>query len=80
MARYPHALVADLIARRHQLGWTQQALGRRINVAQGTVAQWESGRNLPPIDRLESYAAAVGLRLALVPAEQQSADELGEAS
>ncbi|MFI7644144.1 helix-turn-helix domain-containing protein [Nonomuraea sp. NPDC049400] len=72
MAKYPHALVSGLITRRRELGLTQKEVGRRINVSQGTVAQWESGRNLPPVDRLESYAGAVGMRLVLVTVEGAS--------
>ncbi|MGW4406562.1 helix-turn-helix domain-containing protein [Nonomuraea sp. NPDC004702] len=64
-----HALVAELRDRRYELGWTQQAVARRLHVSQNAVSQWESGRSLPPLDRLESYAAVLGLRVALIPAD-----------
>lgn len=69
---YPHPLVTLLAAQRIKLGWTQEAVARRINVAQNCLSQWETGNNSPPLPRLEAYATAVGLRLELVPAADES--------
>lgn len=38
--------------RRNELGITQEALGRKINVARSTISNWEIGRNYPDIQTI----------------------------
>ncbi len=50
------ALGDRIAAVRKQAGMTQGALSRAMNVAQSTVAQWETGKNEPPLDKLREVA------------------------
>ncbi|GAA3417668.1 helix-turn-helix domain-containing protein [Streptosporangium vulgare] len=70
-----HPLIAQLAARRRELGLSQERLAARIYVGSRTVSWWETGRSWPPVDRIESYAKAVGMRLALLPADARVDNE-----
>lgn len=76
-----HHLVDALIAARKQRGWSQAMLARRLNRTPRAVCHFETdpgGRNLAVI---EEIARALGMRLALVPIEQeQRTERLREAS
>ncbi len=55
------ALGDRIAAARKQAGMTQGALSRAMNVAQSTVAQWETGKNEPPLDKLRDVARRCGV-------------------
>ena len=43
-------------ALREKRGWTQRELAGRVGVGKGVVSRWESGQQLPPLQRLVSLA------------------------
>lgn len=47
--------------RRKQLGLSQDALGKRSGVSQGTIAVWETGSSDPSVSALEIVAIALGV-------------------
>jgi ribosome-binding protein aMBF1 (putative translation factor) len=57
------AIAQMLIAARAKAGLTQAELAKRMGTTQSAVARLESGRRMPSIDSLESYAKATGCRL-----------------
>lgn len=73
-----HPLVDELIQARKQAGWSQAMLARRLGKTARAICHFETdpgGRNVGVI---EEIAAQYGLRLALVPVEDEQA--LREAS
>lgn len=56
-------LAAELTRIRVSAGLTQAQLAKRMNAKQAAIARVESGRHLPNLDTLRSYAAATGQRL-----------------
>lgn len=56
-------LAADLTRLRVKAGLTQRELAKRIGAKQAAVARFESGRHVPGLATLQSYAAATGRRL-----------------
>lgn len=67
-----HPLVAALRDRRRALGLSQDAVAARSGLTQACVSRYESGQRTPGLHSVQAYAAAVGLRLELVPAETQA--------
>ncbi len=63
-------LTGELKARRHTLGWTLKEVGDRCAIDEGFLRDWESGSGSPRLDACDAWAAALGLKLALVPADQ----------
>lgn len=56
--------IAERLRRaREAQGVTQAEVGRRLGVAAGTVAAWESGAVEPSVGTLRRWAEAVGMRL-----------------
>ena len=49
---------AQIRAARALLGWNQQELARRANVAASTVADFERGKRLPVPNNLEAMCTA----------------------
>ncbi len=47
--------------RRHELGWTQEVLARRIGTLRGSVARIERGTHRPSLDTMFAYAIALEL-------------------
>ena len=43
----PHVIGMRIARRRHQLGWSQVELARRLEVSPSTVADWERGKSYP---------------------------------
>lgn len=65
----PHPLIEHLTGLRKQEGLTQRALAARLGYSPSALMPWEAGRSTPTVDVLEDYASALGLSLALVPAD-----------
>lgn len=63
-----HPLIAQLQARRLELGVSQHDVARAAGVHANTVSRWDTGAKTPSIDNLVAYARAVGLELELVDA------------
>jgi DNA-binding XRE family transcriptional regulator len=59
-----------LIAARAKAGLTQVQLAKKMGTTQSAIARLESGKRMPSIETLESYARATGceLRIRLVRA------------
>jgi phage repressor protein C with HTH and peptisase S24 domain len=57
------ALGDRIAAARKHAGLTQGALARVLKVGQSTVAQWETGKNEPPLERIRDVARACGTAL-----------------
>lgn len=57
---------ATLKTFREDRGVTQIAVAARLGVKPSTLADFESGRDNPTLERLESYAAAYGVLLEVV--------------
>ncbi|TBL68018.1 helix-turn-helix domain-containing protein [Paenibacillus thalictri] len=66
-------LVAKIIIRRKDLGWTQAELANVAGLKQSAVARIESGATVPRIDTIQKLAKAVGFKLDLVIDEQAAA-------
>ena len=64
------ALTVELKARRHTLGWTLKEVGERCAIDEGFLRDWEGGSGAPRLDACDAWAAALGLRLAFVPADR----------
>ena len=60
--------IQTLIARRNALELSQRDLDKMIGVSECMVAKWEAGHRSPTAESLERWAAALSLRLELVPA------------
>lgn len=58
-------LIAQLVARRKELGLSQTAVAAAMGTRQSAVSEIESSSANPTIQRLQRYARAVGARLEL---------------
>lgn len=66
--------VAEARERRHL---SQAQLAEEVGVRQQTVAAWETGRNIPPTEKLGRLSAALGLSIDyLVLGEEGQGGEL----
>ncbi len=63
--RLEDRLAAELTRARVAVGLTQRQLAAQLRVTQAAVARIESGRHLPSLATLRSYAAATGRRLVI---------------
>lgn len=45
---------------REMCGWTQREAAERLGVQQPAVARWESGRSVPPVNRVAEIARVYG--------------------
>lgn len=63
-------IVAKIIIRRKDLGWTQAQLAEAAGLKQSAVARIESANSIPRIDTLQKLAKAVGMKIDLVIDEQ----------
>jgi DNA-binding winged helix-turn-helix (wHTH) protein len=69
-------LTGELKTRRHMLGWTLKELGERCAIDEGFLRDWEGGVGSPRLDACDAWAAALGLKLALVRADQAARNGL----
>jgi transcriptional regulator with XRE-family HTH domain len=61
-------LITDLKTRREAFGWTVSDLSERCGIDEKFLRDWEGGVGAPRLDAAQSWSAALGIRLALVPA------------
>lgn len=54
---------ARLQALRKAKGWSQEALGRKVNKAKSVISSYEANLRTPPLDVLTSLAALYGVSL-----------------
>jgi transcriptional regulator with XRE-family HTH domain len=66
------ALVGNLAMRRHTLGWSLKELADRCGIDENFLGDWERGTGSPRLDAAEHWAAALGLELVIVPAEDKA--------
>lgn len=57
------AIATMLIEARAKAGLTQAQLATKMGTTQSAIARLESGKRMPSIETLESYARATGCRL-----------------
>ena len=62
-------IIDELRARRCALDLDLDEVGRRCGLDETELHDWERGADLPSSDALQRWAAALGLRLALLPIE-----------
>jgi transcriptional regulator with XRE-family HTH domain len=62
--------ISDLETRRQTLGWSIKELGDRCGIDETILSDWEHGRGSPRLDAVQNWAAALGLKLELVPVER----------
>jgi transcriptional regulator with XRE-family HTH domain len=62
-------LIGELRARRQALGWSLQEVGERCAIDEVFLREWESGSGAPRFEAIDAWAAALGLKLALLPAD-----------
>ena len=48
---------------RKQQGMTQEQLGESLGVTNKTVSRWETGKNMPDIDKLQELSAILGISI-----------------
>jgi len=54
-------LGARIAFQREKMGWTQQELGRRMDVNQVTIAVWETGGQIPSREHLDKLCRIFGI-------------------
>lgn len=62
-------IVAQLVQRRVQLGFTQRELAEKTGLKQAAIARLESERATPRLDTLEKVSKALGLKITLIEDE-----------
>lgn len=62
-----HPVVQRLRDERLRRGWPQREVAARAGVSQGQISAWETGHQVPTLDRLTWWAGALELELVLVP-------------
>jgi transcriptional regulator with XRE-family HTH domain len=70
--RYSNSFVGDLATRRGMLGWSHKELADRCGIDENLLSDWERGIGSPRLDAVQPWAAALGLELAFVPAENKA--------
>lgn len=56
-------------AARKAKGLTQQQLAGELHITQGALQKWESGKNLPSVERLKQLVAILGKDAGIIPEE-----------
>ena len=65
--RLPDAMRAELIAARHERGWTQAELGKRTGLPQMHISGIETGKIVPRYDTLLDLVRVLDRDLLMVP-------------
>lgn len=63
-------LVNAIVQRRRMLGLTQEQVAQKIGTKQPAIARFENTGQIPSLDLIQKVAYALGLRLELVPDEE----------
>jgi len=63
------SLIGNLASSRQKLGWSVKELADRSGINETLLGDWERGNSSPRLDAVEHWAKALGLALALDPAE-----------
>lgn len=63
-------VIASLIKRRLEKGFTQQELARRVGTKQSAIARLESGTYNPSLDFLRKVTYALGARIRITASER----------
>lgn len=71
----PHPLIAELTTRQQELGITTTDVSRTTGIARSTINNWRAGRRDPRLYELETYAEALGARLAWQPVDGWTVEE-----
>ncbi len=66
------SLIGNLEARRTTLGWSLKELSDHCGIDETFLGDWEHGLGSPRFDEIEHWAAALGMRLELVPTQGTS--------
>ncbi|WP_153461431.1 helix-turn-helix domain-containing protein [Sediminibacillus terrae] len=66
-------LIAQLVARRKQLGITQKDLARMTGLKQSAIARIEKEGSVPRLDTIEKISNALGLKLTLMEQDENAA-------
>ena len=69
LKQLPEDLRQDLIAARHEQGWSQAELGKRLRLPQMHVSSIETGKVVPRFDTLLEMARTLDRDLLMVPRE-----------
>jgi transcriptional regulator with XRE-family HTH domain len=64
-------LIKDLTARRQALGWSLQDVSERCGIDERFIGDWERGVGSPRLDAAQRWSSALGIKFALVAAEDQ---------
>lgn len=67
-----HPIVATLVERRKQLGISQSMLGIRIRRSPGAIRHFENDPGGRSFAAVEEIARGLGLKVALVPVEEEA--------
>ncbi|MFY7069610.1 helix-turn-helix domain-containing protein [Nocardiopsis changdeensis] len=63
----PHPIIAQLAAHRRAHQITLKDTAAHAGYALNTIYRWEKGLNVPDLDGLTDYAAALGYDITLTP-------------
>jgi transcriptional regulator with XRE-family HTH domain len=58
-------LISELKARRQALGWSLTEVGERCGIEERFLGDWERGDGSPRLDAVDTWATALGLKLAV---------------
>jgi len=61
---------------RKQTGLTQRQLGEKVGVAEGTIQQYELGKRMPSIKRMEKISSVLGMKSAPILSLNTLRDEI----
>ena len=62
------ALMATIIRRRQELGWSQRELAKRCGMPQSSIARMATGINFPRVETLARVLRELGMTLVVQPA------------
>ena len=70
---YENSIIGDLKRRRQEMGSSIKELGHNSGIDEKFLSDWECGVGSPRLDVIESWAAALGVRVAVLPANSGAA-------
>ncbi len=69
-------LISDLKSRRQSLGWSTTQVSERCGIDEQHLADWECGIAMPPLDAVEHWAGALGLKIVVAPEQSEAGQGL----